>query len=71
MAGRRGYRGNRNYLNLTAPQLVTFIVAFVVAVFAFLIALKVITNPFPSIAVVWFGLAAYVILAIGNLVDGL
>ncbi len=70
MVGRRGRRGAA-FLNLTAPQLITFGVAFLVALFALVIALKVITNPFPTIAVVWFALLAYAILAIGNLVDGL
>ncbi len=58
-------------MRLSAPKEITFLVAFIVAFIAFLIAAKVVTNPLDTVAVVWIALAAYVILAIGNLVRGL
>jgi hypothetical protein len=66
MAGRR-----RSYLNLSAPREITFVIAFIVALVAFLIAAKVIGNPLDTVAVVWIALVAYAILAIGNLVRGI
>lgn len=63
MAGRA-----RSRLNLSAPTQITFAIAFILALVAFLIAAKVISNPLSTIAVVWIALIAYVVLAIGNLV---
>jgi hypothetical protein len=50
---------------------ITFLVAFIIAFIAFLIAADVIKNPLHDVAVVWIALIAYVILAIANLVKGL
>ena len=61
----------RTFMKLSAPKEITFLVAFVVAVIAFLIAAKVVTNPLDTVAVVWIALAAYVILALGNVLRGL
>ena len=58
-------------MRLTAPKLITFLVSFIVAVIAFLIAAKVVDNPLNTVEVVWIALVAYVILAVGNLVRGL
>ena len=58
-------------MRLSAPKEITFFIAFIVAALAFLIAASVITNPFPSVAVVWIALLAYAILALGNLLRGL
>jgi hypothetical protein len=58
-------------MHLTPPKEITFIIAFLVAALAFLIAAGVITNPFNTVAVVWIALVAYVILALGNLVKGI
>lgn len=58
-------------MRLSAPKEVTFFVALIVAIIAFLIAAGVISNPLTTVAVVWIALAAYVILALGNLVKGL
>jgi uncharacterized membrane protein len=58
-------------LRLSAPKEITFLIAFIVAFLAFLIAAGVINNPLKSIAVVWIALVAYVILALGNLLRGL
>ena len=58
-------------MRLTPPKEITFFIAFIVAALAFLIAASVITNPFPSVAVVWIALLAYAILALGNLLRGL
>jgi hypothetical protein len=57
----------RRPMRLSAPKEITFIIAFIVAAVAFLIAASVITNPLPTVAVVWIALAAYAILALGNL----
>ena len=61
----------RRLMKLSAPKEITFLVAFVVAAIAFLIAAKVVTNPLDTVAVVWIALAAYVILALGNVLRGL
>jgi uncharacterized membrane protein len=58
-------------MRLTAPKQITFLVAFIVAVIAFLIAAKVVDNPLNTVNVVWIALVAYVILAVGNLIKGL
>ena len=58
-------------MKLSAPKEITFLVALAVAVIAFLIAAKVVTNPLDTVAVVWIALAAYVILALGNVLRGL
>ena len=58
-------------MRLTPPKEITFFIAFIVAALAFLIAASVITNPFPSVAVVWITLLGYAILALGNLLRGL
>jgi hypothetical protein len=58
-------------MHLSPPRELTFIVALIVAIFAFLIADGIITNPLHGIAVVWIALVAYVILALGNLLRGL
>jgi len=58
-------------MRLTAPTQITFLIAVIVAIFAFLIAASVITNPLHGIAVVWIALVAYAILALGCLVRGL
>jgi len=58
-------------MKLSAPKEITFLVALVVAVIAFLIAAKVVTNPLDTVAVVWIALAAYAILALGNVLRGL
>ncbi len=58
-------------MRLSAPKVVTFIVSLIVAIIAFLIANGVITNPLNTVAVVWIALAAYAILALGNLLKGL
>ena len=58
-------------MRLTAPKQITFLVAFIVAVIAFLIAAGVVPNPLNTVNVVWIALVAYVILAVGNLVKGL
>jgi len=58
-------------MRLSRVKEITFILSLIVAVFAFLIAANVITNPLQNVAVVWIALAAYVILALGNLVRGL
>ena len=61
-------RTRRSLLNLSAPKEITFGIAFVLALIALLIALKVISNPLDTIAVVWIALIAYAVLAIGTLV---
>jgi heme/copper-type cytochrome/quinol oxidase subunit 4 len=58
-------------MRLSAPKVITFIVSLIVAIIAFLIANGVITNPLNTVAVVWIALAAYAILALGNLLKGL
>ncbi|MGA3058481.1 MAG: hypothetical protein ABSE70_10685 [Candidatus Limnocylindrales bacterium] len=58
-------------MRLSRVKEITFILSLIVAVIAFLIAANVITNPLQNVAVVWIALAAYVILALGNLVRGL
>lgn len=58
-------------MRLSAPKEITFLIAFIVAFIAFLIAAGVISNPLKGVAVVWIALIAYAILAIGNLVRGL
>jgi hypothetical protein len=58
-------------MRLSTPKVVTFIVSLIVAIIAFLIANGVITNPLNTVAVVWIALAAYAILALGNLLKGL
>jgi hypothetical protein len=58
-------------MKLSAPKEITFLVALAVAVIAFLIAAKVVTNPLDTVAVVWIALAAYAILALGNVLRGL
>jgi hypothetical protein len=58
-------------MRLSPPKEITFFIAFIVAALAFLIAASVITNPFPSVAVVWIALLGYAILALGNLLRGL
>lgn len=58
-------------LRLTPPKEITFLIALLVALFAFLIAAEVITNPLKGVAVVWIALVAYAILAVANLVKGL
>jgi hypothetical protein len=57
-------------MRLSAPMQITFLVAFVVALVAFLIAAGIINNPI-NVAVVWIALVGYAILAVGNLVKGL
>ena len=54
-------------MRLSAPKEVTFWIAAVVAVIAFLIAANVITNPIKNVAVVWIALIAYAVLALGVL----
>lgn len=54
-------------MRLSAPKEITFGIALIVAIVAFLIAQGAITNPLNGVAVVWIALAAYVILALGNL----
>jgi hypothetical protein len=58
-------------LRLSPPKEITFLIAFIVAFFAFLIATGVIKNPFDTVAVVWIALIGYAILAVGNLVKGI
>ena len=58
-------------MKLSRPMDVTFIIAAIVALIAFLIAAGVITNPIKGIAVVWIALIAYAILALGVLLRGL
>jgi hypothetical protein len=58
-------------MRLTPPKQITFLVAFIVAAIAFLIAAEVFTNPLHGVAVVWIALAAYAILAVACLVRGL
>ncbi len=58
-------------MRLSAPKVITFVVSMIVAIIAFLIANNVITNPLNTVAVVWIALAAYAILALGNLLKGL
>jgi hypothetical protein len=58
-------------MRLSTPKVITFIVSLIVAIIAFLIANGVITNPLNTVAVVWIALAAYAILALGNLLKGL
>jgi hypothetical protein len=58
-------------MHLTPPKEITFLVALLIAILAFLIAAGVISNPLNTVAVVWIALVAYVILALGNLVKGL
>jgi hypothetical protein len=58
-------------MRLSPPMQMTFLVAFIVALVALLIAADVVSNPIKGVAVVWIALIAYAILAIGNLVKGL
>ena len=58
-------------MRLSRPKEITFLLSLIVAVIAFLIAANVITNPLQNVAVVWIALAAYAILALGNLLKGL
>ncbi|MGD0019268.1 MAG: hypothetical protein ABSD62_08430 [Candidatus Limnocylindrales bacterium] len=58
-------------MNLSRPMVITFVISLIIALFAFLIAADVISNPLKSVAVVWIALIAYAILAVGNLVKGM
>jgi hypothetical protein len=56
-------------MNLSAPSTAVFIVSLILAALALIAALGV-EIPFISAYTVWVAIAAYVVLAVGNLFRG-
>ncbi|MEO1199269.1 MAG: hypothetical protein AAFX39_08545 [Pseudomonadota bacterium] len=57
-------------MRLSAPTLPIFVISLVLAVLALIQTLGVVSIPVVAGNAIWFALAGYVVLAIGNLLKG-